>query len=241
MTYLTGAVAAVPTANKQDYLQHVKDVWALFKAHGATSIVEAWGVDVPKGKLTDFYGAVDAQDGETIAFSWITWPDKATADRCWQNMPDDPGMAKLAQMPFDGSRMIFGGFAPILKEGTAMGGGYYQGFVLAVPEGNKAAYADMAAEGWQMFHKAGAIGMVETWGEDVPHGKKTDFYRATKAKDDEVAVFSWTVWPDRATCDAAAASIEAEMKDFDMSSMPFDGKRMIWAGFEPLFEAGAND
>ncbi|ASM74484.1 MULTISPECIES: DUF1428 domain-containing protein [Roseobacteraceae] len=237
MTYLTGAVAAVPTANKDKYNDHVTAAWPLFKSYGATRMVENWGADVPKGKVTDFYGAVQAKEDETIVFSWIEWPDKATADASWGKMQDDPAMKDLPEMPFDGSRMVFGGFAPVYEAGTREGAGYYQGFLLAVPEKNKAPYAEMAHEGWKMFEKGGALGMIENWGEDVPHGKTTDFYRATKAEKGEVPVFSWTAWPDRATCDAAAKAMEAEMSDMDMSDMPFDGMRMMWAGFEPLFDS----
>jgi uncharacterized protein YbaA (DUF1428 family) len=152
-------------------------------------------------------------------------------------MQSDPAMQQMPAMPFDGSRMIFGGFDPVFESGAHGGAGYYQGFLLAVPEGNKSAYVDMAGEGWQIFEKCGALGMIENWGVDVPKGKKTDFYRATKAENDEVPVFSWVGWPDRATCDAAAKTMEAEMGDMDMSKMPFDGMRMMWAGFEPLFDS----
>ena len=203
-------------------------------------MVETWGVDVHMCKVTDFYVAVDARDDESIVFSWIEWPDKATADASWQKMTNDPAMKQMPEMPFDGSRMIFGGFSPVYEAGQHTGAGYYQGFLLAVPEKNKAAYAAMADEGWKMFQKGGASGMMEAWGEDVPRGKKTDFYRATKAEAGEVAVFSWTAWPDRATCDAAAKAMEAEMGDMDTSTMPFDGMRMMWAGFEPLFDSKAD-
>lgn len=237
MTYFTGAVAAVPTANKEKYTDHIAATWPLFKSYGATRMVESWGVDVPRGKVTDFYGAVDAANDETIVFSRIEWPDRATADAAWQKMQDDTAMNKLPEMPFDGGRMIFGGFVPVYEGGTRDRAGYYQGFLLAVPEKNKAAYAAMADEGWKMFENGGAIGMVEGWGEDVPRGKVTDFYRATKAEEGEVPMFSWVAWPDRATCDAAAKAMEAEMGDMDMSQMPFDGMRMMWAGFEPLFDS----
>ena len=239
MTYYTGSLAAVPTANRQRYIEHATGAWPLFRSHGATRMVETWGVDVPKGKVTDFHGAVNAKDDETVVFSWIAWPDKATADASWKRMQSDPSMQKLPEMPFDGSRMIFGGFSPVFEQGTHTGAGYYQGFTLAVPEENKAAYAEMAEQGWQMFRKGGALGMIETWGEDVLHGKQTDFHRATKAEDGEVPVFSWSAWPDRATCDTAAKAMEAEMVDFDPSQMPFDGMRMMWAGFEPIFDSGA--
>ncbi len=238
MTYFTASVAAVPTDNKEKYVEHVAAVWPLFKSYGATRMVETWGADVPKGKVTDFFGAVDAKADETIVFSWIEWPDKVTADAAWQKMGDDPAMRQLPEMPFDGSRMIFGGFVPLYEAGDQRGAGYYQGFLLAVPEKNKASYAEIADEGWKMFQKGGALGTVESWGEDVPRGRVTDFYRATKAEDGEVPVFSWTLWPDRATCEAAAREMEAEMGDFDRSSMPFDGMRMMWGGFDPLFDSG---
>lgn len=238
MAYYTGMVAAVPAANKKKYAEHAAVAWPLFASYGATRMVETWGVDVPKGKVTDFYGAVDAKADEAIVFSWIAWPDKATADTAWKKMESDPAMKELAEMPFDGSRMIYGGFSPVFERGNHTGAGYYQGFLLAVPQKNKAAYTEMADEGWQMFEKGGALGLIENWGEDVPHGKKTDFYRAAKAEEGEVPLFSWSAWPDRATCDAAAKAMEAEMGNIDMSAMPFDGMRMMWGGFEPLFDSG---
>ncbi|MGX0976916.1 uncharacterized protein YbaA (DUF1428 family) [Roseovarius sp. MBR-51] len=238
MSYFTGAVAAVPSSNKDAYRAHVDAAWTMFNSYGATRMIETWGADVPYGKLTDFYGSVSAEPDETIVFSWIEWPDKATADASWKRMQSDPAMKEMPAMPFDGSRMIFGGFDPVFESGAHSGAGYYQGFLLAVPEDKKQAYVDMAGEGWEMFRKGGALGMAETWGVDVPEGKKTDFYRATKAEVGEVPVFSWIAWPDRATCDAAAKAMEAEMSGMDMSAMPFDGKRMMWAGFEPLFDSG---
>lgn len=237
MTYYTSSIAVVPTENKQKYIEHAMAAWPMFEAFGATRMVETWGVDVPKGKVTDFYGAVKARDDESIVFSWIVWPDKATTDTAWQKMKNDPAMKEIPEMPFDGSRMIFGGFTPVYEQGDSLGASYYQGFTLAVPEKNKSAYVEMADQGWSMFKKSGALEMVEAWGEDVPHGKQTDFYRATKAEEGEIPVFSWIAWPDRATCDAAARAMEAEMADFDMSQMPFDGMRMMWAGFEPVFDS----
>ena len=239
MGYHTGTIAAVPTANRQQYLEHARECWEIFRRYGATRMVETWGADVPHGKLTDFYRAVDAQDGETVVFSWITWPDRAAADAAWQKMSEDPAMRSM-QMPFDGSRMIYGGFESVFEEGEPVGGGYYQGFALPVPAQNKAAYIDMAGKGWEMFGGKGALGVVEAWGEDVPHGKRTDFYRATQANDDEVIVFSWISWPDRATCDAASRAMEEDSGDMAQWEMPFDGKRMFWGGFEPLFDSATS-
>ena len=237
MPYYTGLVAAVPTARKQDYIAHAAASWNVFAKHGATRMVETWGVDVPHGHTTDFHRAVEAGGDETVVFSWIAWPDRATCDAAWQAMETDEAMAALPPMPFDGSRMIYGGFSPVLEAGEPMGSDYYQGFALAVPAGNKAAYTDMARKGWEMFGEAGADGVVEAWGEDVPHGKRTDFYRATKAVDGEVAAFRWIAWPDRATCDRAAKAMQEDPAMQDMPEMPFDGKRMMWAGFEPVFDS----
>jgi uncharacterized protein YbaA (DUF1428 family) len=114
---------------------------------------------------------------------------------------------------------------------------YYSGIVLAVPAANKQAYVEMARQAWPMVKRHGAIRMVETWGEDVPHGKQTDFWRATDAKDGEVPLFSWIEWPDRETADKAQAGMEAEMQDASTPEMPFDGKRMFWGGFAPVFDS----
>lgn len=237
MSYYFGTVAAVPTANKAKYIAHVRQAWNLLARHGATRMIETWGVDVPRGKVNDLHRAVEAKDGETVVFSWIEWPDRASADAAWEKMQGDPGMAEMGDMPFDGSRMIFGGFQPVLEVGQPQGAPYYQGFVLAVPEASKAAYTKMATDVWPSFEKHGSLGIVEGWGVDVPHGRKTDFYRATRAEDGEAALFAWVAWPDRATCDAAHAAMAAEMAGKEMPEMPFDGMRMMWGGFDAIFDS----
>lgn len=180
---------------------------------------------------------MNAREDEVVVFAWLEWSDKAAADAAWQKMQGDPAMAGM-DMPFDGSRMIFGGFEPVFEGGTDRGAGYFQGFALAVPEKNKAAYAKMAREAWEdAFQPNGCLGIVEAWGVDVPHGKQTDFYRASKAEHGEVPLFSWTAWPDRATCDAAGKAMEAGMEGQEFPEMPFDGKRMMWGGFEPIFDS----
>lgn len=113
---------------------------------------------------------------------------------------------------------------------------YYSGFVLAVPNSNKQAYIDHAKAAWPYFRSRGALRMVECWGEDVPHGKETDFHRATKAGDDETPVFSWIEWPDRATADAAYADMMNDPSMQQMPEMPFDGTRMFWGGFAPVVD-----
>jgi uncharacterized protein YbaA (DUF1428 family) len=116
MAYIEGFVLAVPTANKETYRAYAQKAFAVFKKHGATRLVECWGDDVPEGKLTDFRGAVKAEANETVVFSWIEYPDKQTRDVVNRAMSEDPAMQEFGEMPFDGKRMIFGGFEPIVDE-----------------------------------------------------------------------------------------------------------------------------
>ena len=114
MTYVDGFVIAVPTENKEAYRKMAETAAEVFKESGALHTLEAWGDDVPDGKLTDFRMAVKAEEGETVVFSWITWPDKATRDVGHKTMMEDPRMKGFEDMPFDGKRMIYGGFVPIV-------------------------------------------------------------------------------------------------------------------------------
>lgn len=109
MSYIDGCIVAVPTANKQAYLDHANAAAVLFKRHGALSLVEGWGDDVPDGKINSLHTAVQRKDDETVVFSWIVWPSKAVRDEGWEKIMADPDMTGN-EMPFDGSRMIFGGF-----------------------------------------------------------------------------------------------------------------------------------
>ncbi len=116
---------------------------------------------------------------------------------------------------------------------------YVQGFLLAVPEGNKAAYAEMAMRAAHKFREYGVTEIVEAWEDDVTDGKVTDFRMATKAQPGEKIVFSWMIWPDKATCDAAHEKMSDDpFWQEDMGDMPFDGMRMMWGGFSPIFTAG---
>src|SRR5262245_42635713 len=116
MAYVQGFVAAVPTANRENYRKHALKAASLFKDYGATRIVETWGDDVPDGKVTDFKQAVKAKPNEVVVFSWIEYPSKAVADAANEKMMKDPRMREIGEMPFDGQRMVFGGFATILDE-----------------------------------------------------------------------------------------------------------------------------
>lgn len=112
---------------------------------------------------------------------------------------------------------------------------YIDGFVLAVPTAARDRYLEVARKFDAMLVDHGALRVVEAWGDDVPHGKRTDFYRATQATPDEAIVFSWAEWPDKATRDAAHAAMEKAMADSaGQMDMPFDGARMITGGFTTL-------
>ncbi|MHA6689527.1 DUF1428 domain-containing protein [Devosia sp. A449] len=114
MTYIDGFVIAVPAANKQAYIKQASEAAALFRQWGATRVVENWGTDVPAGKLTDFQRAVQAKPGEVIVFSWIEYPDKATRDAVGKKMMEDPAMGAMV-LPYDGARMIYGGFETLMS------------------------------------------------------------------------------------------------------------------------------
>ena len=115
MTYVDGYVIPVPNANRDLYRQVAQTAAAVFKENGALTVVECWGDDVPEGKLTSFPMAVQRKDDETVVFSWITWPSKAVRDVGMKKAMEDPRLQQgMDPMPFDGKRMIFGGFAPIL-------------------------------------------------------------------------------------------------------------------------------
>ena len=118
MPYIYGFVIAVPNANKDKFIAHAKDGDNAFIEYGATRVLECWGDDVPDGKLTDFRRAVQATPEETVVFSWIEWPDKATRDAGMKKMMEDPRFDPAKNpMPFDGKRMIYGGFTPIVIVG----------------------------------------------------------------------------------------------------------------------------
>ena len=117
--YVQGFVVPVPAGNKDAYRDVANQFWPILKDLGAIEHVEVWEADVPTGKQTDFRRAVDLKDGEKVVFSWVNWPDKATADASQEKMMEDPRMKAMdmANMPFDGQRMIYGGFEPLVHNG----------------------------------------------------------------------------------------------------------------------------
>ena len=238
MTYIDGFVAAVPVANKDVYARHAAEAAPLFKEFGGTRLVEGWGDDVPDGKVTDFKGAVKAEHDEGVVFGWMEYPSRQARDAANEKMRSDPRMKDMGEaMPFDGQRMIFGGFESIVDETGGDRGGYLDGYLVPVPEGNKQAYREMAQKAADVFKEYGATRVVEAWADDVPNGKVTDYKGAVKAKDDEKVVYSWVEWPDKATRDEGWKKVmEDPRMQPDKENMPFDGQRMIYGGFMPILD-----
>jgi uncharacterized protein YbaA (DUF1428 family) len=115
MSYVDGFLVPVPAAKKDAYRQLAEKMGPIFREHGATRVVECWGDDVPDGKVTDFKRAVQAGAYEVVVFSWTVWPSKAARDEGIQKVMADPRLKEsMAAMPFDGQRMIFGGFELLL-------------------------------------------------------------------------------------------------------------------------------
>ena len=114
--YVDGFILAVPTANKETYRCHSEDAAAVFRDHGALSLVECWGDDVPEGKINSMHTAILRKPEEAVVFAWITWPDRATRDEGMRKVMADPRSAgTMKNAPFDATRMIFGGFEVIVN------------------------------------------------------------------------------------------------------------------------------
>jgi len=111
--YVDATLMPVPVANKAAFRDWAAQMAELFREYGATRVLDGWGDDIPDGKVTDFKRAVAAEDGETVIFGWVEWPDKPTRDAAFAWMMDDPDV-QAAPPAFDMQRAIFGGFVPIL-------------------------------------------------------------------------------------------------------------------------------
>lgn len=238
MSYVEGFVAAVPAANKDQYLKHARDYAPMFHEFGVTRVVECWGDDVPDGKITDFKGAVQAKKDEVVVFSWFEYPSKDVRDAASKKMMDDPRMKPMGEkMPFDAMRMIWAGFAPLREDKSGGRMGYIDGSVIPVKKSQKADYDKAAATVAAILKKNGATRVIDAWGDDVPDGKVTDYRRAVKATDDETVVYSWIEWSSKEARDKGWAKA---MEDPGMPQ-PGDGvgdmKRMIFGGFSPILDA----
>jgi len=205
-----------------------------FRSLGVTRMLETWGDDVPRGEKTDFYRAVAAKDDEVIVYSFQIYPDRATADAANEKMMNDPAMAGM-EMPFDGARMIFGGFEVVA--GTTSEGipGYVDGSVIPVPTDKKDAYIDSIGEFAELFKQHGAVRYIEGWGKSVPDGQVTDFKRAVEAKPDETVVFRWIEWPSKEVRNRAWEALYTHPRIHQPSAI-FDGSRRIVGGFVPILD-----
>jgi uncharacterized protein YbaA (DUF1428 family) len=237
MKYFQGFVIPVMAVNKQAYLDMAKKAAPIFAEYGALRTVECWGDNVISGKVTDFRKAVQAKDDETIVFSWVWWPDKATCDAAAGKIMADERMKPDGALPFDGQRLIYAGFEA--NSDTGGGGlfGYVDGMVASVPNGNRQPFNDHAAKTSKLFREKGALRVVDGWGIDVPAGKVTDFSRAVQAKAGETVVFGWIEWPDKPTRDAGMGAL---MQDPRMRETPpaWNGQLAIFGGFTPILDIG---
>ena len=116
MSYLDGFLVPVPEGSKDQYRALAEKMAGKLTEQGALTVIEGWGDDLTRGKVTDFYMAVKAEDGENVVFSFVIWPSKAVRDAAWEKIMADPEMQPGAEpMPFDGKRMFWGGFDPIVE------------------------------------------------------------------------------------------------------------------------------
>jgi len=235
MTYLEGFVVPVPAANRDAFREHAEQMAGSTQSFGISRQVEAWASDVPHGKATDFYRAVDAKEDETVVFAWFEYPSKAARDAANEKFRSDPRMAEMPPPPFDGKRMILGGFEAIVEQGSSTGS-YIDGFVVPVREGKRDAYRELAEKMAGVFRQHGAVRVVEAFGDDLSHGEVTDYFRAVNAEDGEGVVFSFIEWPDKTTRDGAWKSIMEDESNRPQGEMPFDGKRMFWGGFDVIID-----
>lgn len=116
MTYVDGFAAAVPTTSRESFRRHAEVAAAVFKENGALKVVDCWGDDVPDGQVTSFLMAVNRNEDETVVFGWILWPSREARDAGMAKPRTDPRLQPDRNpMPFDGKRMIYGGFEIIIE------------------------------------------------------------------------------------------------------------------------------
>lgn len=237
MSYISGCIAAVPAANKEAYREHIASAAALFREFGATRVVEAWGDDVPDGKITDFKGAVQAGSDEVVVFSWHEFPSKAAAEMAQKKFADDPRVDALgASVPYDTDRMIFAGFATIAEKRAPGKAGYVDGSLIAVPAANKAAYEKLVAQFNEVLMEHGAVRVLDAWEDQVSDDMAVGLRRSVKAGDDEKIVYSWVEWPSKAVRDAGWEKVIADPRMYP-DEEPYDNSRRIYGGFAPILDA----
>ncbi len=237
MTYFQGFVIPVKIADKQAYLEMAKKAAPIFAEHGAARTVECWGDDVMDGKVTDLKKAVQANDDETVVFSWVWWPDKATCDVAAEKIMADERMKPNGPMPFDGKRMIYAGFDLNFDTGDGGAFGYVDAVVASVPDGDRQGFKDHAAHAARLFKEKGALRVVDGWGADVPSGKVTDLKGAVQAKDSETVIFGWIEWPNKPTRDAGMGALRHDPRMREVRPA-WNGPLAIFGGFMPILDTG---
>ena len=232
--YFQSVIIPVKTGNEQAFLDMAEKMSSFFAGYGATRSVECWGDELMDGKVTDFRKAVQANDDETVVFSWDWWPDKVTYDTAMSTMMAD-GKTPDGAMPFDGRRLIYGAFEACFDSGGGDRFGYLDGMVASVPDDKRQAFIDHVAKIAKLFQENGALRVVDGWGVDVPSGKITDLRRAVQAKDGETIILGWIEWPDKPTRDRGMAAM---MTDPRMRETPpaWNGQLAIFGGFTPIHD-----
>ncbi len=239
MSYIQGYLIPVLPAKKEAYRKMAADMAPMFMEFGALRLVECWGDEVPKGKTTDMYGAVNAQGEENIVFSWVDWGTKETCDKAHEKMMQDERMQEMPpDMPFDGKRMVFAGFETLGESGNGGTSGYVMGYVAPVPRNNRRAFDEMCASMRDVAVDCGALHALDAWAETIEDGKVTDFKRAVKAETDEAIAFGYAEWPSKEAHEKGSAAMR-EDKRMAKLQMPLDGKRLIYGGFYPIVDVKA--
>ncbi len=236
MTYFEGLVVPVRQSDKEAYRAHAQRFASIAPDFGIQRIVECWADEVPHGEVTDFYRAVRANEDETVVFSFFQYASNTDRQQANEKFRNDPRMAGLMTgLPFDSTRMIFGGFHPIVDMGNEPGH-YINGFIAPVLRENQEAYRAMTEQQASIFLEYGALRLVQAWGDDVPKGKVTDFRASVRADENEEIVLAFIEWPSK---EASTEAWDKIMKDDRMQPRgdpPFDGKRMFWGGFDVLLD-----
>lgn len=237
MTYIQGFLIPVPEDKMEAYRKMAEEAVPFFTEYGAQRIVECWGNTVPKGKTTDMYRAVKAQEHENVVFSWIDWKSQSACEQAHKTMMQDERMQMPEEMPFDGARMIYAGFDMLGESGEGGETGYVQGYVAPVPRNNRNAFAEMCATMRAVAIDSGALKAVDSWADNIEDGKVTDFKRAVKARDGEAVAFGYVEWTSKQAFEAGSLAMRADDRmPKSGSDMPLDGMRLIYGGFEVLLD-----
>lgn len=236
MAYVQGFVAAVPSANRQAYLDHIRPGAQAFRSYGATRVAHAWGDDVSTGRNNDYQAAVLAGPDETVVFGWIEYPDRATRDAASGKQMADPRMREAGDRPFDADRILLGGFQVIVDSGEGRGS-YFDGCLVPVPIDRREPYRSLAEHSAALFREYGAVRVLEAWGDDVPEGTTTDFRRAVLLERGEQVVVSWIEWPSRRVRDEAWPKLMEDPRMKRPDELPFDASRMLYGGFSSILDA----